>query len=102
MTVEHPFESILPVRPVAGYIGGKRRLAERLVARIAAVPHEIYAEAFVGMGGVFFRRRSRPRSEVINDRNGDVANLFRILQRHYPQFMETLRFQITSRASSSG
>ncbi|RWN30112.1 MAG: DNA adenine methylase [Mesorhizobium sp.] len=97
MTIEHPLQSILPVRPVAGYIGGKRRLAERLVARIAAVPHEIYAEAFVGMGGVFFRRRSRPRSEVINDRNGDVATLFRILQRHYPQFMETLRFQITSR-----
>jgi DNA adenine methylase len=26
-----------------------------------------------------------------------VATLFRILQRHYPQFMETLKFQIASR-----
>src|SRR5690348_1210716 len=86
-----------PVRPAAGYIGGKRRLAERLVARIAAVPHRTYAEAFVGMGGVFFRRRSRPPAEVINDRNGEVANLFRILQRHYPQFMDTLRFQLSGR-----
>jgi DNA adenine methylase len=86
-----------PVRPVAGYIGGKRRLAARLVELIAATPHRTYAEAFVGMGGVFFRRHSRPPVEVINDRNGEVANLFRILQRHYPQFMETLRFQITSR-----
>lgn len=86
-----------PVRPAAGYIGGKRRLAERLVARITAEPHRTYAEAFVGMGGVFFRRRSRPAAEVINDRNGEVANLFRILQRHYPQFMDTLRFQVTSR-----
>lgn len=49
------------------------------------------------MGGVFFRRRSVPRSEVINDRNGDIVNLFRILQRHYPQFMDTLKFQVTSR-----
>ena len=49
------------------------------------------------MGGVFLRRDHKPRTEVINDRNGDVANLFRILQRHYPQFMETLKFQITSR-----
>lgn len=49
------------------------------------------------MGGVFFRRRSQPRSEVINDRNGEVANLFRILQRHYPQFIDTLRFQLTAR-----
>ncbi|CDX19817.1 Adenine specific DNA methyltransferase, D12 class [Mesorhizobium sp. ORS 3359] len=97
MPPEEPLESVQPVRPVAGYIGGKRRLAERLVARIAAIPHQTYAEVFVGMGGVFFRRRSRPRSEVINDRSGDVANLFRILQRHYPQFMDTLRFQITAR-----
>ncbi|UDL90340.1 DNA adenine methylase [Mesorhizobium sp. PAMC28654] len=97
MTLQDPFTAIDPVRPPAAYIGGKRRLAERLVAQIAAVPHSTYAEVFVGMGGVFFRRRSRPRAEVINDRSGDVANLFRILQRHYPQFMDTLRFQITSR-----
>lgn len=44
-----------------------------------------------------FRRNQRPRTEVINDINGDVANLFRILQRHYPQFMDTLKFQVTSR-----
>ncbi|MBZ9675138.1 DNA adenine methylase [Mesorhizobium sp. ES1-1] len=97
MTLQDPFTAVEPVRPPAGYIGGKRRLAERLVALIASTPHTIYAEVFVGMGGVFFRRRSRPRSEVINDRSGDVANLFRILQRHYPQLMDTLRFQITSR-----
>ncbi len=46
---------------------------------------------------MFFRRRSVPKAEVINYRNGEVVNLFRILQRHYPQFMDTLKFQITSR-----
>ncbi|MFI0845620.1 hypothetical protein [Mesorhizobium sp. IMUNJ 23232] len=55
------------------------------------------AEPFVGMGGVFFRRTRRPPAEVINDGNGEVSNLSRILQRHYPQSMDTLRFQITSR-----
>jgi DNA adenine methylase len=30
-------------------------------------------------------------------RCGEVVNLFRILQRHYPQFMDTLKFQVTSR-----
>lgn len=97
MALQTQFTAIDPVRPVAGYIGGKRRLAARLVELIGRTEHETYAEAFVGMGGVFFRRTSVPRAEVINDRNGDVANLFRILQRHYPQFMDTLRFQITSR-----
>ncbi|MFA1621668.1 DNA adenine methylase [Rhizobium mongolense] len=81
----------------AAWIGGKRSLAPRLVKMIAAAPHVVYAEPFLGMGGVFFRRTKVPRGEVINDRNGEVVNLFRILQRHYPQFMDTLKFQITSR-----
>jgi len=91
------FMPVAPVRPVAGYIGGKRQLARRLVEAISKTPHDTYAEPFVGMGGVFFRRTAMPRAEVINDRSGDVANFFRILQRHYPQFMDTLRFQISSR-----
>lgn len=97
MTVEDQFTAVRPIHPVAGYIGGKRRLAAEICQRIEATPHRTYAEPFVGMGGVFFRRAKTPPAEVINDRNGEVANLFRILQRHYPQFMDTLRFQITSR-----
>lgn len=85
------------VRPPAAYIGGKRRLAAEICKRIGAAPHRTYAEPFVGMGGIFFRRTRVPPAEVINDGNGEVANLFRILQRHYPQFMDTLRFQISSR-----
>jgi len=89
--------NVQPVTPAAPYIGGKRLLSRQIVPMIEAVPHTLYAEPFVGMGGVFFRRRQSPKAEVINDRSGDVVNLFRILQRHYPQFIETLKFQITSR-----
>jgi len=49
------------------------------------------------MGGVFLRRGFRPRLEVANDLNGEIVNLFRILQRHYPQLMEVMRFQLASR-----
>lgn len=91
------FQTVEPVAPPASYIGGKKQLAQRLASIIEQIPHATYAEVFVGMGGVFFRRRLAPRSEVINDRSGDVTTLFRILQRHYPQFMETLKFQIASR-----
>ena len=90
-----------PVEPLAGaapYIGGKRNLAKRLVERIESIPHECYAEPFIGMGGVFFRRRSAPRVEVINDRSSDVATFFRVLQRHYVAFVEMLRYQLTIRA----
>ena len=84
-------------KPVAAYIGGKRRLAQRIAERIDATDHRTYAEVFVGMGSVFFARQRRPRAEKINDYGEDVANLFRILQRHYVAFMDMLRFQVTSR-----
>lgn len=85
------------VLPVAPYVGGKRNLARRIIDLIGTIPHESYAEPFVGMGGVFLRRPDPAKAEIINDASGDVVNFFRILQRHYPQFMETLKFQITSR-----
>jgi len=91
-------EPVDPVRPLAPYIGGKRNLAKRLVQRINAVPHETYAEVFVGMGGIFLRRDRRPKGEVINDWSEDVATFFRVVQHHYVPFLDMLRFQITSRA----
>lgn len=93
-------ESLTPVRPVspaAGYIGGKRNLARRLCSLIDRTPHDGYAEPFVGMGGIFLRRGSRPKVEVINDISGDVATFFRVLQKHYPYFIDMLRFRIASR-----
>lgn len=87
-----------PVSPVAPWLGGKRNLAKRICAILDRTPCTTYAEPFVGMGGIFLRRSTRPRAEVINDRGRDISNLFRILQRHYPQFIDTLRFQLTTRA----
>lgn len=89
---------VLPARPVAGYIGGKRNLARRLISLIGRTPHTLYAEPFVGMGGVFLRRDLRPKVEVINDWSADVATLFRILQRHYQAFLDELRWRLSSRA----
>ena len=90
-------KTVNPVKPPAPYIGGKNRLAKRLTTIIDADEHRTYAEPFVGMGGVFLRRTRMPKSEVINDGNRDVANLFRILQRHYVQFLDQLRFGLTTR-----
>lgn len=84
--------------PIAPWLGGKRNLAKTVCALLDQMPCRTYAEPFVGMGGIFLRRQARPKAEVINDRARDVANLFRILQRHYPQFLEILRFQLTVRA----
>lgn len=93
-----PLVPVNPVRPVAGYVGGKRNLSRRLVAMIDAADHDVYAEPFVGMGGVFLRRTRQPRGEVINDISADVTTLFRILQRHYQAFLDELRWRFTARA----
>lgn len=91
-------EAVRPTKPVAPWLGGKRALAGRIIERIETIPHTRYVEPFVGMGGVFFRRRSRPKMEVINDISRDVVNLFRILQRHYQQLLDVLKWQVCSRA----
>lgn len=93
-----PLIPVEPTLPVAPWQGGKRNLARRICAILDATPCAIYAEPFVGLGGVFLRRSMRPRAEVINDLGRDVANLFRILQRHYVPFLDHLRFRLTSRA----
>ncbi len=89
---------VAPAQPIAPYLGGKRNLAKRICAIIDKVPCTTYIEPFVGMGGIFLRRSTQPRAEVINDYSREVSNLFRILQRHYPQFLQVLRFQLTTRA----
>lgn len=89
---------VRPAAPPAPYIGGKRNLARRVIERIDAIPHDLYAEPFLGMGGVFLRRDRKPPVEIVNDMSRDVANLFRILQRHYQPFLDTLKWQLTSRA----
>ena len=90
-------QAVRPTSPAAGYIGGKRNLARRVCSLIERTPHEAYAEPFVGMGGIFLRRSTRPKVEVINDISGDVVTFFRVLQEHYPYFIDMLRWRIASR-----
>lgn len=89
--------AIPAAKPPAAYLGGKRNLAKRLCAVIDAHQHRTYVEPFVGMGGIFLRRSSRPSAEIINDLSGDVANLFRVVRRHYEPFVDELRFLPASR-----
>lgn len=91
-------QEIDPCLPVVPWLGGKRRLAQRIIARLREEPHVTYVEPFVGAGGVFLRRPFRAKAEVINDISRDVTNLFRIMQRHYEALMDMLRWQVTSRA----
>lgn len=94
-TLQQPVQ---PVRPAAPYLGGKRNLAKRVIARLETIPHSAYCEPFIGMGGIFLRRRQRPRVEVINDLSGDVANFFRMVREHPRYIDQELGLRLTSRA----
>ncbi|MES2339609.1 MAG: DNA adenine methylase [Pseudomonadota bacterium] len=87
-----------PTKPASGYIGGKRNLAGRIVPIIDRLEHRGYAEPFVGMGGIFLRRRRRVTAEIINDISGDVTNFFRVVREHHGFFMDTMRWLIAGRA----
>lgn len=50
------------------------------------------------MGAVFLRRPTPAPVEVINDLSGDVANLYRVVRRHYEPFVDELGWLIASRA----
>lgn len=93
---DHP--SVAPMPGLAPWFGGKRNLSKRLVERIEATPHRCYAEPFIGMGGVFLRRRRKAPAEALNDLDGDVVNLFRIVQRHPQALVDALNHQLFARS----
>lgn len=66
-----------PTRPVLRYHGGKWRLASWVMRFFP--PHDVYLEPFGGAASVLLRK-PRARGEVYNDLDGDVVNVFRVLQ----------------------
>jgi DNA adenine methylase len=63
--------------PVIRYHGGKFRLAPWVIEHFP--PHQVYIEPFGGAAGVLMQK-PRSHGEVYNDLDGDIVNLFRVLQ----------------------
>lgn len=82
--------------PILAWPGGKRRLAKVLIPLINSRPHSCYAEHFAGGASMFFMRQ--PASvEVLNDVNGEVINLYRVIKNHLDEFAKQYRFAVASR-----
>ena len=81
--------------PIIPWIGGKRRLADRLIPLFP--PHECYVEVFCGGAALYFLRPSAASSEVLNDINGDLVRLYRVLKNHLQEFVRQFEFAISSR-----
>lgn len=64
-------------RPILRYHGGKFRLAPRLISLFPV--HRVYVEAFGGGASVLLKK-PRSYAEIYNDLDGEVVNVFRVLQ----------------------
>lgn len=81
-----------------GWIGGKRALRKEIIARFPQDGVGRYIEVFFGAGWVFFGRDKQPgQLEVINDKDGEVVNLFRCIKYHRAVLQEELEWMVSAR-----
>ena len=76
------------------YIGGKVRLAEKIISMLPA--HTTYVEPFAGGAQVFFHKEPS-EVEILNDLDGEIVNFFRICQSHYQELLRYIDFMVVSR-----
>jgi len=84
----------MPAAPIIPWIGGKRRLVPLILPLFPE--HTCYVEPFCGAAALFFLK---PPSdvEVINDINGELVNLYRVVQNHLEEFVRQFKWALTSR-----
>lgn len=75
-----------PLKPLHPYFGGKRRAAEEVWQALGQVDR--YIEPFFGSGAVLLGNPNPPKSELINDIDHHVANLWRALKHNSEEVWE--------------
>lgn len=84
----------MKVTPIIPWVGGKRRLAKKLLPLFPE--HACYVEPFCGAAALYFMK-TPSKVEVINDINGDLVNLYRVLQHHLETFIQQFKWALVSR-----
>ena len=80
--------------PVIPWIGGKRRLAKHIIPLFPE--HSCYVEPFCGAAALFFLKKP-VKSEILNDVNSDLINLYRVVKNHLEEFVRQFKWALTSR-----
>ncbi|QWF72330.1 DNA adenine methylase [Methylomonas paludis] len=81
-------------KPIIPWQGGKRRLAKHILPLL--VDHECYVEPFAGGAAILFMKQQSD-VEVLNDINGELINLYRIVQHHLEEFVKQFKWILISR-----
>ncbi|MBL0877934.1 DNA adenine methylase [Serratia ureilytica] len=80
--------------PIIPWIGGKRRLAKHILPLFPA--HTCYVEPFCGAAALYFLK-APSKTEVINDINGELVNLYRVVKHHLEEFVRQFKWALVSR-----
>ncbi|QTP15183.1 DNA adenine methylase [Serratia symbiotica] len=80
--------------PIVPWVGGKRRLAKHLLPLFPE--HKCYVEPFCGGAALFFKKNAS-KVEVINDVNGELINLYRVVKNHLEEFIRQFKWALSSR-----
>lgn len=76
------------------WLGGKSRLADRIIERMPA--HQADCEVFAGAAWVLFKK-PESKVEIINDINSDLTNLYRCVKHHLSELVAQFRWMLVSR-----
>ena len=82
------------MNPIIPWMGGKRRLLEDILPLVPQ--HKCYVEAFAGGAALYFSKNPS-EIEVINDFNGELVRLYRVIQHHLEEFIRQFKWSLTSR-----
>jgi DNA adenine methylase len=83
-------------KPIIPWPGGKRRLLPQILPLLDAAPHTCYCEPFAGGAAVLFAR-DPAKVEVLNDIDGELVRLYRVVAHHLDEFIRQFRWALTSR-----
>ncbi|MBI2306082.1 MAG: DNA adenine methylase [Rhodocyclales bacterium] len=81
-------------KPIIPWIGGKRRLAKHILPLFPE--HTCYVEPFAGGAALFFMKPPAA-CEVLNDINGELVNLYRVVRNHLDEFVRQFKYSLVSR-----
>lgn len=86
--------AVMAAKPIIPWPGGKRRLAARILGLMP--PHGCYVEPFAGGAALLFAREPAP-VEVLNDVNGELVNMYRVVRHHLDELVKQFRWALASR-----
>ncbi len=86
-TIKQESSNNQSIDPFLKYIGSKQEIFDSIVPFFP--DHKVYVEPFCGSASIFFKK-PKSDSNILNDYNGDLTNLFSIVRDRRDEFIELI------------